>query len=122
MHLDLADLAPVVLIVLISIPLFIARRRIRLLKADEIRLIEGGSKHAVSIAQEGGFDAIQRNEPLSPAARNTPEYQLARDALDTIRKQLRETRLDLAHYRKVNTRGLVLLALSFVALITMLLT
>ncbi len=121
MHLDRAVFAPVILIVMIAIPLFIARRRIRKLEAEEKRLLEEGARFAQSVAVEGGHEQLKRNEPLPDAARQTVEYQLGQQALEQTRPQLREVRADLTLLRKVNLRGLWLLAFSFAFLFIMLL-
>lgn len=109
MHLDRADLAPVVLIVMILIPWLVARRRIRRLEDAERRLCAG--EDAVLVDRK-----IVTRHPWSPTEEPRTEKQIRTD------NELHEVRLDLALMRRVSVRGLWLLAVSFAFLLIMIFT
>lgn len=116
MHLSRADFAPVILIVLIAIPLFIARRRIRRLETDEYRLLVGGYN-----AQAATCDSDCRFYfgDVSSAETHRGEDRQKQPKLD--QKDLTAIRFDLALMRKVVRRAWWLLGASFFFLLVMLL-
>lgn len=117
MHFDQTDLAPLLLVLLILVPLFFTRRKIRYLESEEQRLSQEYTPSSRRVSHRSdGPDTGPLPAPNMAKGASTSTHTLVAGA----RRQLAEVRLDLAHNRMIHARALKLLAVCGFFLLVML--